>query len=270
MESSKPTRVRRLPNALTSWKRLAKDLQFPRTVLLLLDFDGTLADIAPTPEQARLRPRVLILLRELARLPRLRVGFVSGRALGDLKKKVPLRKAVFVGSHGLELQTAAGRESAVSPAMRKTIARAKRRVRRCLGREPGAHLEYKPFSVGVHYRQATPAQTRIIRGKMFELGDEFSPKMLVQSGKKTLELLPALPVSKGTGVKRLLRDSGFKGSYPLYLGDDVTDETVFRTLGKKGLTIFVGPARNRSAARYQLASPREVEQFLRKLKELRS
>ena len=48
MQSSKATRVRRLPNALTSWKRLAKPLQFPRTVLLLLDFDGTLADIAPT------------------------------------------------------------------------------------------------------------------------------------------------------------------------------------------------------------------------------
>lgn len=269
MQSSKATRVRRLPNALTSWKRLAKPLRFPRTVLLLLDFDGTLADIAPTPEQARLRPRVLTLLRELARMPRLRVGFVSGRALGDLKKKIPLRKAVFVGSHGLELQTAAGRESAVSPAMRKTIARAKHRVRTRLGREPGAHLEYKPFSVGVHYRQATPAQTRLIRGKMLKLGEEFSPKMLVQSGKRTLELLPALPFSKGTGVKRLLRDSGFKGGYPLYLGDDVTDETVFRALGKKGLTIFVGPARNRSAARYQLDSPREVEQFLQKLKELR-
>ncbi|MEE8257243.1 MAG: trehalose-phosphatase [Acidobacteriota bacterium] len=269
MQSSKATRVRRLPNALTSWKRLAKPLRFPRTVLLLLDFDGTLADIAPTPEQARLRPRVLTLLRELARMPRLRVGFVSGRALGDLKKKIPLRKAVFVGSHGLELQTAAGRESAVSPAMRKTIARAKHRVRTRLGREPGAHLEYKPFSVGVHYRQATPAQTRLIRGKMLELGEEFSPKMLVQSGKRILELLPALSISKGTGVKRLLRDSGFKGGYPLYLGDDVTDETVFRALGKKGLTIFVGPARNRSAARYQLDSPREVEQFLQKLKELR-
>ena len=269
MQSSKATRVRRLPNALTSWKRLAKPLQFPRTVLLLLDFDGTLADIAPTPEQARLRPRVLTLLRELARMPRLRVGFVSGRAMGDLKKKVPLRNVVFVGSHGLELQTAGGRESAVSPAMRKIIARAKHRVRTRLGREPGAHLEYKPFSVGVHFRQATPAQTRLIRGKMFELGEEFSPKMLVQSGKRTLELLPALPFSKGTGVKRLLRDPGFRGGYPLYLGDDVTDETVFRALGKKGLTIFVGPARNRSAARYQLASPREVEQFLQKLKELR-
>ncbi len=269
MQSSKATRVRRLPNALTSWKRLAKPLQFPRTVLLLLDFDGTLADIAPTPEQARLRPRVLTLLRELARMPRLRVGFVSGRALGDLKKKVPLRNVVFVGSHGLELQTAGGRESAVSPAMRKIIARAKHRVRTRLGREPGAHLEYKPFSVGVHFRQATPAQTRLIRGKMLKLGEEFSPKMLVQSGKRILELLPALSISKGTGVKRLLRDSGFKGGYPLYLGDDVTDETVFRALGKKGLTIFVGPARNRSAARYQLDSPREVEQFLQKLKELR-
>ena len=269
MADSKTIQLRRLPNALTSWSRLGKWLRLPRKLLLLLDFDGTLADIAPTTEQARLRPRVLALLRELAGLPRLHLGFVSGRALGTLKKKVPVRNSVFIGSHGLELQTAEGRESAVSPAMRKTIARAKRRVRSRLGREPGAHLEYKPFSVAVHYRRATPAQTRIIRAKMFELGKQYSPKMLVQGGKRTLELLPALPLSKGTGVRRLLGDSSFKGSYPLYLGDDVSDETVFRTLGKKGLTIFVGPARNRSAARYQLASPREVEKFLRKLKELR-
>ena len=258
-----------LPNALTYWNQISRRLRFPRPLLLLMDFDGTLAEIVSNPADAKLRPEVRTLLRKLAGRPRLRLGFVSGRSLRDLKKKVGVQKAVFVGSHGLEIETMGGRRSLVGRHALAAMREIKNRIYAELGREPGIYLENKTYTLAVHYRRASPAQARLIQGRVIKVAREFPRKVVVQKGKKILEFLPAIRADKGTGVRALLREHSLKGSYPLYLGDDLTDETAFDALGKKALTLFVGPPGNQSAAQFQLSSPREVEQFLRRLGELR-
>ena len=258
-----------LPNALTCWHRISRRLRFPRPLLLLMDFDGTLAEIVPNPADAEMRPEVPVLLKRLAGRPCLRLGFVSGRSLRDLKKKVGMRKAVFVGSHGLEVETTGGRLSWVGRDSRATMRQIKDRIDAELGREPGIYLEDKDYTLAVHYRRASPAQARLIRRRVMEVAREFPGKAVLQKGKKILEFLPAIRADKGTGVRALLREPSLQGSYPLYLGDDLTDEAAFAALGKKALTLFVGPPGNQSAAQFHLSSPQEVEQFLRRLVELR-
>ena len=236
----------------------------------MLDYDGTLAEIAPTPKEALLRPEVRRLLRELGRLPNLHVGFVSGRALKDLKQQVAVPRAAYVGSHGMEFYADGKQWSVVNRAQRAVLTRVRKRVDELLHNEPGVYIESKPYSVALHYRRASPEESGRIRKKGLQVGREFFGKTVVQKGKKILELLPALDANKGTGVRTLLKRRPFRRCYPLYLGDDVTDETAFRALGAKSLTIVVGPARKRSAAQFRLSSPGEVERFLRRLKELRS
>ncbi len=236
----------------------------------MLDYDGTLAEIAPTPKDATLRPEVRRLLRELGRMPHLHLGFVSGRALKDLKQQVSVPRAAYAGSHGMEFYADGKQWSLVNRAQRAVVAEVRKRVDELLRDEPGLYIESKPYSVALHYRRASPEESGRIRRKALEASREYSGKVVVQTGKKILELLPALEATKGTGVRTLLKLRPFRRCYPLYLGDDVTDETAFRALGPKSLTIVVGPAGKRSAAQFRLSSPGEVELFLRRLKELRS
>ena len=221
-----------------------------------------------------MRPEVRDLLRELGRLPNLHVGFVSGRALKDLKQQVAVPRAAYVGSHGMEFYADGKQWSVVNRAQRAVLTMVRKRVDELLHNEPGVYIESKPYSVALHYRRASPEESGRIRKKGLQVGREFSGETVVQTGKKILELLPAheatLTATKGTGVRTLLKLRPFRRCYPLYLGDDVTDETAFRALGAKSLTIVVGPARKRSAAQFRLSSPGEVERFLRRLKELRS
>ena len=89
----------------------------------------------------------------------------------------------------------------------------------------------------------------------------------VLSGKKIIEVLPA-GVSKGAALWEIISDSSFSGSFPVYLGDDDTDETVFAVLSALGLTVRVGDPGPATAAAYGLASPAQVRQFLARLAEL--
>ncbi len=94
----------------------------------MLDYDGTLAEIAPTPKDATLRPEVRRLLRELGRMPHLHLGFVSGRALKDLKQQVSVPGAAYVGSHGMEFYADGKQWSLVNRAQRAVVAEVRKRV----------------------------------------------------------------------------------------------------------------------------------------------
>jgi trehalose-phosphatase len=241
-------------------------VSLPPRPLFLLDYDGTLADFDRNPEKARLSPAGLRLLRRLKR--RYPVVLVSGRHLEGLLRVSRLRGFPMIGSHGFEarglpdgLQMA---PLSLRQKYRREATRLDRALRPLLARYPGIHLERKPFSATLHYRGAglAPAQ---IRGLHRDFRGIFrktvTPGMWsLLGGKKMLEAKPR-GFSKGMAVRKLL--DKFPGRQPVYAGDDLTDLTVFRTLGRRALRVAVGNRIPKGLYDLRFESPAHFLEWLR-------
>jgi trehalose-phosphatase len=250
----------------SDWPRLARRLRAAHSRVLLTDFDGTLVRIRRRPADVRLSKamrRLLVAIRDSGSV----VGVVSGRGLEDLVSLVSLPGIWYAGSHGYRLRDPRGRMiSFVVPAERRRIQRAIRWLRPRLARIPGIRLEVKHTSVAVHYRTASPTAARRAEGLVSRLLER-EPGLRLLSGKKVWELLPGDTIDKGTAVHRLLDEIHAPANrFVVYLGDDTTDESVFRKL-RGGVTIVVGRREN-TAARYYLHSMAEVREFLRRWLEI--
>jgi trehalose 6-phosphate phosphatase len=236
--------------------------------LLGLDFDGTLAPIVRRPGMAKLPPRNKALLVRLSKLKKARVAIVTGRALADIKAKVGLPGLIYVGNHGLEIEDLTGRVW-VHPQARRCVGLMRRlaaELREALKPFPGAFVEDKGLTLSVHYR-ALPRylSPRPIREIMGDLVAGERHRVRIKPGKKVWEVRPNLKWNKGYAMRRLL-GSKIGQWHPVLVGDDVTDEEGFRSLGPDAITIRVGYKKD-SNARFRLKSQRQtapmLEYFLR-------
>lgn len=243
---------------------LLRDRQRDRGLLLLVDYDGTLVELAPRPELARPTPELLDLLGRLAARPDYRVVVISGRPLADLRAILPIPGLNYLGSHGAERLMRTDTWS-LPPEAEKSLGLGELK-QHLLARLPemnGCWLETKPFGLALHYRQAGPEAEACLR-------ESLEPWLAQEAGKghcrlmwgnKVLEILPTA-VGKGRAIQELLLLPEFIGWFPLYLGDDQGDEGAFRVLEGKGLTIRVGAAGAATAAAHSLPHPAAVRQFL--------
>ena len=256
------------------WGALARRLRKEKKrglPALFSDFDGTLAPIVAHPDQARLPARTRRALERLARLPGAAVGIVSGRSLADLRRRVGLRGVHYIGSHGEEWAGLNGRPRVLAntrafPRIRTLSGRLKKE----LASLPGVHVERKTVSVAMHYRQAGPKAAAQARRAVLDALKKSRGTLRLLEGKKVLELLPAGSRSKGHTVEALLARRAWNGNRrrPLiYLGDDVTDESVFRRLRRGDSGLHVGDNR-RSRAASRVSSPAGVARFLERLLEV--
>ena len=239
-------------------------------ILLLLDFDGTLSEIAPIPEEAVLRPGNAALLEKLARHPKCTVGVISGRALDDVSRKVGVPGLVYAGNHGLEidgpgLQYLHPDVAAALPA----IAQSAGEMDRALANVPGAFVENKTLTLTVHYRR-TPAEHHDAVASVFH--DAAQPLVSaglcrVTAAKSALELRPAVDWDKGRALT-LIRGRLAADAFPIYIGDDATDEDAFRAAqAAGGVGIFVGPPDADTSAHWRLDAPANVTEALAELSE---
>jgi trehalose-phosphatase len=263
------------------WSSWAGRLQRAPAVALFSDFDGTLAPIAVRPRDVHLPAATRTLLAKLARLPKLFVAVVSGRPVAELRRLVRLPQVAYVGIHGIEMAWPGQRlVSQASEADRARVEKARAQLEEALGKLAGVWVERKPASVAVHYRRAAEDAVPRVEREVQRVLRSSNGKLVLQAGKKVRELLPAIGASKAASVfsmlERLPRWLG-TAPLPIYLGDDHTDESVFRHLGARGLGIYVGrPGHSQgealpaSTARYFLEDPNEVRKFLRQLVALRA
>jgi trehalose-phosphatase len=241
----------------------SKALPRRRGLLLFLDYDGTLVEIAPRPELARPTPELLKVLARLASLPGLDLVAVSGRSLENLLELLPLSGLNYLGSHGGEglIRGEPWTLKAASAGGKERQALQKELVGK-LAHLKGWWLETKPLGFALHYRQAGPEEEERILSVLEPWLAHLRRVGLHQilAGKKVVEVLPK-GISKGAAIQEILLLPGFFEHFPLYLGDDVTDESAFQVLQGRGLTIKVGVGAD-TAATYSLAHPAAVRQFL--------
>jgi trehalose-phosphatase len=238
-----------------------------RGLLLLLDYDGTLVEIAPRPELAIPSPELLEVLTRLTAQEDIAVMVVSGRPLKELLALLPVPGLNFVGSHGGEGRVADWqwvKRNTAGPAGEPD--RLAQDLATRLAGFRGWRLEQKPLGVALHYRQVPVAQAESILSVLEAWLQEVltSGPFEVIWGRKVLEVLPQ-GVSKGAAIREILATPGFADLLPVYLGDNTTDESAFQALKGIGLTVKIGPAGAVTAADHSLADPAAVLAFLNRL-----
>lgn len=224
---------------------------------LFLDFDGTLVDLAETPDAIRVSPQLGPLLDRLRRRLDGRLAIISGRSLADLERHVPSSGIAFSGSHGLELRLADGTRLPLSVPIGLDDVR--ERVRRFADGADGLLVEEKPAGIALHYRLAPEESERADRF-MDALAAERG--WTVQRGNKVVELRPR-GATKGDALRAFMTEPKFRAARPVFVGDDLTDEHAFMAAADLGgAGILVGP-RRRTAALYRLDSVPAVGEWLR-------
>ena len=230
-----------------------------RRTLLAFDYDGTLAPIAPDRRRAGLRPTTAWLLARVA--SRWPTAVISGRSRTDLRRRLRGSSVSWlVGNHGLEARFGSSR----AIARRAREGRWAARLARELHGIGGIEVENKGASLSVHYRAArSGARAR----RAVERAVQTLHGARVLSGKKVVNVLPEGAPDKGDALAELVRRGRFQGV--LFVGDDVTDEAVFRrAFPVPMVAVRVGRSR-RSSASYYLPDQRSVDSLLRALSSFR-
>jgi trehalose-phosphatase len=228
---------------------------------LCLDFDGTLARIAPEPSEARLDEAVRKALIAILGTKRIAIGVVSGRAVEDLRARVGVAGIVYAGNHGLEIE-GPGLEFIDSNAVSAMdeLQKVSKELVASLWAIPGIRVEDKRLTVTVHYRLAPDFHIPAIRAAVAQAVSPYASKLQVRSGKKSIEILPRTTWNKGTAVLWINHNLGISARSAIYVGDDATDEDAFEVL-VFGVTIKVGESDD-TQARYLLNDPAEVQELL--------
>jgi trehalose 6-phosphate phosphatase len=238
-------------------------------MLVALDFDGTLVDIAPRPDDVSVDSELADILHRLAVRPDTDVAIVSGRSLEDLRARFRIDALFYAGNHGLEIE--GPHVQRVHPGASSAVPRiaACAATLRAAQLPAGVILEDKALTLSLHYRLAAdPAvEERLVALLSEIIGDE--PGLRVTGGKKILEVRPDVEWDKGRATQFLLRtvEAGAGALIPvLFIGDDLTDEDAFRALPQRGSGIIVAaePPVTTAATSF-LRSPAEVRRFLDRL-----
>jgi trehalose 6-phosphate phosphatase len=226
-------------------------------LLVALDFDGVLAPIVPVPSDARPLPGAAAAVRALAGLPATTVTLVSGRGLADLAALSGFEPPVrLIGSHGAELDD--GRD-VLDDAQRALKAELATALGGIVDGSPGVALEHKPAGIAVHVRGAAPdVGARVLDA--VRAGPASWPGVDATPGKAVLDLA-VLHVSKGAAIDALRERVG--ADAVLFVGDDVTDETVFRRLRHGDVGVKVGDGE--TAAAHRIGGPDDVVPLLEHL-----
>ncbi|OBH30456.1 trehalose-phosphatase [Mycobacterium sp. E342] len=258
-------RMSQRPNALDSYGQVI-GIVAGRQPFICLDYDGTLSEIVPDPDTAKLVEGAAEALAHLAK--QCPVAILSGRDLADIRARVGVPGIWYAGSHGFELIAPDGshHQYEAAGAAAGALENAADDLRGELSRIPGARLEHKRFAIAVHYRNVAPDRVAEVVAAVRRRG--LRPGLRLTTGRKVVELRPDIGWDKGTALT-WIRDRIFDTErvLPIYIGGDTTDEDAFDAVRFSGIGILIRHDEDGdrpTAASFTLRSPTEVREFVQR------
>jgi trehalose 6-phosphate phosphatase len=235
-------------------------------LVVLSDFDGTLASFNVDPSRSHLRMETRQALEALSLREDVTVGLVSGRRLNDLDKRTALSPKVYLaGLHGLEIRH--GSEAWHHPDLLESgdvIDGVVEQMTTAVGHVPGVRLEHKGVALTVHVRGVEPLSRQAVLDEADLVVQPWIERGTLKAleANEALEFLPNIPWTKGDAVQWIVDDVEARVGRPtwcVFFGDDVTDEDAFEATSTD-LSVVVGP--RPSVARLRLDSPTDVAAVL--------
>jgi trehalose 6-phosphate phosphatase len=229
---------------------------------ILLDIDGTLLDLMPTPREVWVPPGLAKTLNGLLEKTSGAMALVSGRSLNDIDLIFAPEQFPAIGGHGAEMRLAADSDAVAihAPPLDKEL---KRRLATIAKLSPGILLEDKGYSLALHYRLAPHAERAIYEAVSLIRADLPNAPIDVLPGKCVCEIKHS-GFTKASGVRELMKCEPFRGRRPLFIGDDVTDESVFAIMPDfEGASFSVGRRVQGVAGHFD--APSDVRDFLARL-----
>lgn len=250
MPASKPRRARRLGRPPLLGARCA----------LFLDIDGTLLDLAPTPDRVRVDYRLAALLPELVARLGGAVALITGRAISDTDRLFPGLTLPVAGQHGIERRAADGSMHRHA-ASALELNRLRRELARFAAHHDGLMLEDKGATLALHYRRAPGLASLVHKTLRAQLAaTAVSADWRLQPGKGILEIKPD-GRDKGTAILEYMAEPPFARRLPVFIGDDLTDEYGFVAVTHlQGWAVKVGPGPTRAG--YRLPDVTTVRDWL--------
>ena len=206
------------------------------TILIALDFDGTLAPLVDDPEASRMIAPARDALEKLTTLPGVTIAIVTGRAIDSVKRVAePLNEWFLVGSHGIEVLSPSEVTEYETPwLVPDDLIKDFEAV---IAAHPGARLERKPFGLALHTRGVEAHLARKAEASAHEVCDAWGEELVVRTGHGIVEC-SIQDATKGDGIAEVRRR--LKPTAVLFAGDDRTDEDGFAVLGAQDVAIRVG------------------------------
>lgn len=234
--------------------------------VLLLDFDGTLAEFNPDPAAPELTPERYEVLMRIVQHPAVSLGIVSGRRLDDLRRRTRLPNHVYhAGLHGLEIEIDGSRTTHPDlPCAIERLNGLAESLRQLLNEFPAAYIEDKGASVAVHARRLP----KDMHARVFARADVLAVPWIAKNyvrrleGNAVVEFLPNIHGHKGEATKWIVANVETKLQRPAwvaYIGDDITDEDAFRAI-TMGIGVLVGL--RPTSATHKLDGISDVDRFL--------
>lgn len=239
---------------------LAGDVDLAR-VAILLDVDGTLLDIAPSPHEIHAPKSLASTLNKLYQRTGGALALISGRPLADLDSIFAPLRLPAIGGHGAELRLSDHGEREQRHA-EPLDDRLRQHLANIAKVAPGILVEDKGYAIALHYRRARELEG-MLHKEVAAICARLAPAGIeLLHGKAVIEVKSA-HFNKGTALRELLTHAPFAGRQPIFVGDDVTDEDVFAVLPEMdGIGLSVGKAMNAISA---FESPGEVREWLERM-----
>jgi trehalose 6-phosphate phosphatase len=233
-DGSEPVRAQGLSDGV-AWH--AKSFDFAKYAILL-DIDGTLLDLAPTPAGVLVPSSLQATLTTLWKWTSGALALVSGRPLADIDRIFAPVELPAIGGHGAEIRPMVTEEKVFRRAVPLLDERLRRQLLGLATR--GVYIEDKGYSIAVHYRGAPQLGPELHKAVASITSGLVTGTYEVLPGKFVIEVKPT-DFNKGTAVLELMEFVPFRGRKPIFIGDDVTDEAVFAILSEvSGIGFSVG------------------------------
>ena len=231
---------------------------------IFTDFDGTLVELAETPDNIDVPHNLAAELERAARELDSAFAVITGREIADIDRFLSPLHLPIAGAHGTQRRRADGFVETADPATMLGAEEIAHAIEPLVTAHPGLLMETKEGAVALHYRQA-PELEETARHAMEEALQHVSDFTLI-SGKMVFEARPS-GVNKGDALRAFMREEPFLGRTPIFIGDDTTDEDAFiaaQELGGVGIKLGEGD----TAARMRIANVASVHALIKGLSDI--